>query len=112
MRKIKKTLKKDHKELGVEENSYVAGVLAEIGVHSNLDKFVPLFTQNVETTMETIYNLSINNKIRKNIKTAIEKASKVIYALKNYSRTSTTDKKIKSDIRKSLDSVLTIYQIN
>ncbi len=110
VRKIKKTIKKDLEHLGIEDGSYIAGILAEIGVHQNLEKFVPLFTKNVETTMETIYNLAINNKIRQNIKMAIEKASKIIYALKNYSRTSNTDNKTQADIRKSVDSVLTLYQ--
>ncbi len=110
IRKIKRILKKELESFGIEDSAYIAGILAEIGVHDNVERFVPLFKKNVEPTMETIYNLSINNKIRQNIKTAIEKASKVIYALKNYSRTSNTENKIKGDVRKSLDSVLTIYQ--
>jgi len=110
VRKIKKTIKKDLEQIGIEDSGYIAGILAEIGVHQNLEKFAPLFTKNVETTMETVYNLSINNKIRQNIKTAIEKASKIIYALKNYSRTSNTENKTKADIRKNVDSVLTLYQ--
>lgn len=110
VRKIKKTIKKDLEQLGIEDGNYIAGILAEIGVHQNLERYLPLFTKNVEITMETIYNLAINNKIRQNIKTAIKKASKIIYALKNYSRTSNTDKKTQADIRKSVDSVLTLYQ--
>ncbi len=110
-RKLKKNIKKQLDKLGVEDYNYVAGILVEVGVHNDFEKFVPIFKKNpIEPPMETIYNMAINSKIRQNIKTAIEKASKIIYALKNYSRSTSSEIKIEADIRKSLDSVLTIYQ--
>lgn len=111
VRKLKRKIRQKLDDAQIEKSDYIAGLLAEIGLHDNYEKYFPLFqSSNVEQAMETSYNLTINSKIRQNIKSAIDKASKIIYALKSYSHSGSTGEKNNADIRKNIDNVLTIYQ--
>ena len=110
-RKIKRKLKKELRELSVNNSDYIADILIDINIYKDVEKFILLYnSQNQKLIMETAYNVVTQSNIQNNMKTAINRASKTILALKSYSHTTIDDEKIKTDIPKSIDSVLTIYR--
>jgi signal transduction histidine kinase len=59
--------------------------------------------------LETAYQLSAIQNNSQNIKLAVERASKIVFALKNYARQDNSATMVKTSITDSIDTVLTIY---
>ena len=111
IRKFKRQIKKQLNTHNIEETDYISDTLVDINVFDEIDKFLPLFKHKKQKLiLETAYNVIMHHNIRLNIKTAIDRASKTILALKSYSRTSSIDEKVETDITKSINNVLIIYQ--
>lgn len=109
-RKIKRSVKKDLESLGVEEYDEIAEYLIDIGVHQNIEKFVPLFNDKKSNLiMDTAYQLVSQYKNGDNIKIAVDRAAKIIFALKSYSHQDASGEKIKAKISNGIETVLTIY---
>lgn len=109
-RKIKRKLRKQLEEHEVENADDIADTLVDMSIHSGIDEFMPLIIhKNAEEILETAYNLSVQQKNSQNIKTAVERASKVVFALKNYSRQDHTESMVHANIGEGIDTVLTLY---
>jgi signal transduction histidine kinase len=60
--------------------------------------------------MKLIYDLGGLRLKSKTISTAVDKTSKIVYALKNYSYRDSTGNKVKANLSKTLETVLVIYE--
>ena len=100
---------------GIEGAHQKAGILVRLNAHSQMTKlnndYLPLLRHaqaelilNTANSMATIIN-STNN-----INTAVDSVAKMILALKSFSRVNHQATKIETDLRESLETVLTIYQ--
>jgi len=109
-RSIKKQLKEQLQEYNIENNRLIANNLVDIGVYSIDKSYLPLYrSAHIELIMETTYNLVMQNKNGHNIKEAVNRASKIIFALRSYSYTGQSDEMVKSNIVINIETVLTIY---
>ena len=109
-RQLKRQITQMLEEQEVEDADAVADTFVDIGVYSQVDSYLPLVkNEKGEQILRAVYNLSEQKKNSSNIKVAVERASKVVFALKNYSHRNHTEDKIKSNVLKGLETVLTLY---
>ncbi|MCP4687213.1 MAG: GHKL domain-containing protein, partial [Desulfobacterales bacterium] len=109
-RKLRRKLRRDLEEKEVENADEIADTLVEIGVFDDVDEFVATFRDHdIESVLNAAYNLIIQQKSAKNIEIAVDKASKVVFALKSYAHTDHTDERTLVDIVEGIEVVLTLY---
>lgn len=109
-RSLKRKLMAQLKEYQVEDTRQVADILIDVGVYDRVDRYLVLLKHSqVEWILEVAYNLSsllVNNRT---IQTSVDKASKVVFALKNYARFDRSGDKQLVSITEGLETVLEIY---
>ncbi|MCB0193446.1 MAG: GAF domain-containing protein [Anaerolineae bacterium] len=109
-RKAKRALRKHLEGLALDDADLIADVLSDMGVYSDVDEFIPLFqAEDIAFILQAAYNLSSQQKNSQNITTAVERASKVVFALKSYARYGQSETMIEANITEGIDVVLTIY---
>jgi two-component system, NtrC family, sensor kinase len=80
-------------------------------VYEGIEPFIPLLTRSdSQKILELAYNLSGLQRGSQTIETATERASKVVFALKNYARYDQNNEVMKASIAEGVDTVLTLYQ--
>ena len=109
-REIKKKIRDTFTELGVENNRYLADRLVQVGIYDiqpELRKIAghPHFGKLMQLTY-TILNQQRSNQT---VHLAVEKASRIVKALKTYIHTSNSDEMDTINIRDNIETVLTIY---
>lgn len=109
-RKLRRTLGKELESLEVENVDSIADTLVDIGIYKDITPFVPLF-QNDHTALilQTAYNLAVQQHNSENIKTAVERAAKVVFALKSYAHYDHSGEMVRANILEGIDIVLTLY---
>lgn len=109
-RPLKREITDQLKEYEVDNARNIADLLIDIGVVKEIDSYLPLLRhEQVSWILELAYNLTrllINNKT---ILTSVEKASKVVFALKNYARFDASEEKQLAQVKDGLETVLEIY---
>ncbi|MCG8550592.1 MAG: ATP-binding protein, partial [Desulfobacterales bacterium] len=109
-RKMVRSLNENLSEAGIESGRQMAFFLVQMNVHDRWEMFKPiLFHPESEFILETAYSLHSITRNTKNINQAVDRVSKIIYALKSYIHQSDTNEKIETDIIDSIETVLTIY---
>ena len=95
----------------IDNASVVADRLVDMNLIKCLDNYKPLFFHdNSENIIKAAFSLIQQQSTTKNIQTAVKKASKVVYALKSYSRFSQSEERIQIDLRENIETVLVLYQ--
>jgi PAS domain S-box-containing protein len=107
-RQIRRQLSRELEEQNIPDASEVAEMLVEMGMYDNFNKFLPLL-QDVEI-VKMAYQLSGISRSNTTINTAIDRASKVVFALKNFARQDHSGQKALANLNNSLETVLTLYQ--
>jgi PAS domain S-box-containing protein len=107
-RQIRRQLSRELEEENIPDASEVAEMLVEMGMYENFNAFLPLL-QDVEI-VKMAHRLSGINRSNTTINTATDRASKVVFALKNFARQDHSGHKSKADINNGLETVLTLYQ--
>ncbi len=109
-RTIKRKIASELENDNIDKNDEIAETLVDIGVHDNFDKYIELFkNEHLDLILQTAYFLAVQTKNSENIKTAVDRAAKIIYALKSYSHTGNSEEKVIANITEGLNTVLTIY---
>ena len=108
-RPLRMVLQKDLEELGLEHASLLANKLCQINIYSIDDKLEKLIGTNFHLIVDTLHLLFVEQKNNHTTLTSVEKASRIVKALKMYLHTSETNLPEKFNLRESLDTVLTIY---
>ena len=110
-RAVKYELIEELEELNVDNANTVADFIVELGIHQNPEIYTPLFqTDDPSYTFKVAHQLSGIAKNNKMIKLATDKASKIIFALKNFSRQDQTGEKSTIHLNRSIDDTLVLYQ--
>lgn len=108
-RKFKRKLIAQLEDYEIDNADDIADTLVDMGIYEEIEQFVPLL-QAEDNTLQAAYNLSIQQTSSQNIMMAVERASKIVFALKSYAHTdSQGHKKIKANVTECLDVVLTLY---
>ncbi len=95
---------------GIEDGRSYADKLIKLGIYEKIEDYIPLLKQ--PHTLELLESaLLINQQERNfsNIALAIQKATKIIFSLKNFVRRNNSMEKVEVDLLEGLESVLTIY---
>lgn len=110
-RKLKRALRSQLEELGIESGDTVADRLVIMGVYNEIDAFVPLLQRSDSLhLLEIAYKISELKRGIATINTATDRASKVVFALKTYARYEQSGEKIVASITEGIETILTLYQ--
>ncbi|MFN8457685.1 MAG: PAS domain S-box protein [Anaerolineae bacterium] len=87
-----------------------ADMLVDMGVYDDIEPFVPLLQEPIApAVMEVAYKLARQRKNSDNISLAVERAAKIVFALKSYAHHDHSGAKVMANIQDTLETVLTIY---
>jgi PAS domain S-box-containing protein len=111
-RKLKRSLISQLEDEDIDDADDIADTLVDMGIYE-ADDFL-LLLQKVDRTriLEMAYKLTEIQRGTQTINTATDRASKVVFALKNYARYDSSEAMIQSDIVDGIETVLTLYQNN
>ena len=110
VRKLKRDLTQELETYGMEDPDALADSLVQMGIVENLTDFLPLLrSEHGESVIETANHLSSQFRNSENINVAVDRAAKIIYALKSYVRQDTSGEKVMAKITENIDIVLTLY---
>ncbi len=110
LRTYRKELIQKMEEWNLAEPRDIAEILVSLGVFESPENFKSLIEHpNSQYILNTIYKLSEISKNSKNISTAVEKANKIIFALKTFSRFDQTGEKFASSLKDNIETVLVLY---
>jgi signal transduction histidine kinase len=110
-RQLKRTLQQTLRARGFANADVIAEILGKMGIAVDLDPIEPLLqASDAPSILETAYQLSIVQNNSQNIQLAVDRASRIVYALKNYVRQDVLDVSIYASVSEGIDTVLTLYQ--
>jgi signal transduction histidine kinase len=110
-RQLKRTLKQTLETETIENTDIAADSLSKMGIlPEQLPTLMSLLQSSDNSfTLETAYELSAIQNNSQNIKLAVERAAKIVFALKSYARQDFSEQMMTASITDSIDTVLTIY---
>ncbi len=125
-RQFRRALAPQLKEYGVADAETVADFLVEMGIHAEIEPFLDLLKDEQATALTDVaampavltakeiihlaYSLVMQQRSAENIKLAVERASKVVFALKTYTHHDTTGQMQRIAVTSTIETVLTIYK--
>lgn len=96
---------------GVAHARYCADILVQLKAYDDLDRYLPLLLHpESKLILETAYSLFAIHTNSANINMAVDRVSKIVYALKSFSHFDQLAQPIQADLREGMETVLTIYQ--
>lgn len=111
-RKLKRSLISLLEEAEISDTYEIADTLVDMGIHE-VDDFLTLLRKpDRDRILDLAYKLSEIQRSAQTINTATYRASKVVFALKNYARYDSSEAMIEWDIVQGIETVLTLYQNN
>lgn len=109
-RQLKKLVQRQLESEGIDDADSLACTLLDIGVCNNIEAFLPLLKDSENPNiLEIAYQFATVQKSTKNIITATDRAAKIVFALKSYSRYDQSGSKAIANITDGIDTVLTLY---
>ncbi|HEY9863903.1 MAG TPA: ATP-binding protein [Candidatus Obscuribacterales bacterium] len=109
-REYKRQLSQILKDYQIESSRKIADLLVDIGIYENLEFILPILQHPEQEWILTLaYNLARLQRNNQTMIMAIERASKVVFALKNYARHDNSGKKQSVLITEGIDMVLELY---
>jgi signal transduction histidine kinase len=110
-RKIVKSISKELSELSIDNNRTLATAFMKLNIVDDVKKYLPILQHDKSKyILDTASGIADLNNNTKNINTAVERASKIIFALKSFSRYDHSGETVETDIVENVETVLTIYQ--
>ena len=109
-RQLKKLVQRQLESEGIDDADSLACTLLDIGICNNIEAFLPLLKDSENPhILEIAYQFATVQKSTKNIITATDRAAKIVFALKSYSRYDQSGSKAIANITDGIDTVLTLY---
>ena len=97
--------------MGIGAPDRMANYLVLMGVTNDLEPYWPLFQDaDAEPLLRAACDWAVQRKNVENIRLAMDKTAKIIFALKSYSHFQEDDKPVCLSVTDGLETVLTIYQ--
>jgi len=110
-RQLRRSLKQELDTYGLSDTHNLADVLVQMGITENITTFLPLLQDSQrDLIIEVANNVSRLYRDGNNITLAVERASKIVFALKSYIHQDSSGSLIPTNITSGIDIVLTIYQ--
>lgn len=112
-RSQRKLVRSELEEWGIEDADEISRYLLDLGVYLNITPHRDLLLHDkAEAILHNAYNIKQLLYNSKNITNAVDKASKVVFALKKYSHKDQSEEKVETDLKDNIETVLTIYRNN
>jgi signal transduction histidine kinase len=109
-RQLKRDLLSQLQEREIAKARYISSILTDIGIYQEIDPFLALFqSPEADLILQLAYNLARLHSNSNNIIIAVERASKVVFALKNYARYDPSGEKQRVDLTEGIETVLELY---
>lgn len=109
-RPLKRQLTKELKEVEIANSREIADTLIDLAVYRDIVPFLPLLKHSeVNWILNLAYNLTRLITNNRTIDTAVNRASKIVFALKNYARQDVSEEKQLVKITDGIETVLQIY---
>jgi signal transduction histidine kinase len=106
----KKNISETLEKLNIEDAYSFADTFVDMQIYNNVEKYIDLLKSDDNTLiMNMAYILTGLQRSTENIEFAANRASKVVFALKNFARIGNSDEKVLSDIVEGIETVLTLY---
>ncbi|GAK55044.1 two-component sensor histidine kinase [Candidatus Vecturithrix granuli] len=109
-RKLRRDLRQELETHQIANAEMFADTLVDMGIYEDITPFITLFQDGHSTEiLRAAYNLTSQQHHSQNIMMAVERASKVVFALKNYAHYDHSDEMTRTNITEGIDIVLTLY---
>ncbi len=109
-RKVRRGLRRQLETRDIKDADLIAESLVNMGIYEEIEHFIPLLEEeNSIFIVQAAYDLYTQQSNSKNIKIAVERASKVLFALKSYTHQNPSGQMSKASIPDTIEIVLTIY---
>ncbi|MDM8558741.1 ATP-binding protein [Candidatus Parabeggiatoa sp. HSG14] len=109
-RAAKKTLTTELKQCGIANPRTFTDTFISLGIYAQLDQYLPLLQNaNSDFVFEIAYKLSTLTRSTENIIAAVERAAKVVFALKTFARHDKSGEKTTAHLQEGLETVFTLY---
>ena len=109
-RLARRALARQLETAGIDDSRRLADLLIDIGVRDRLDLVLPILHHPDRDWLLTLaYDLTRLRGNSETILDAVERASKVVFALKNYAHVEHSEEKQPVDVRASIETVLELY---
>ncbi|MBW4551103.1 MAG: HAMP domain-containing protein [Aphanocapsa sp. GSE-SYN-MK-11-07L] len=110
-RQLRRRLQQVLTEQRIENAEILANTLSKMGITAELKPILPLLqAPNAAFILDTSYHLSSVQNNSQNIRLAVDRASRIVYALKSYVRQDVSDQPVRASVPETIDTVLTLYQ--
>jgi signal transduction histidine kinase len=109
-RTLKRQLTQELKNSKIDKSRQIADLLIDIGIYEEIGSFLPLLQHSqVDWILQLVYNLNSLISNNRTIKTSVERASKIVFALKNYARQDLQGETELALITDGIETVLEVY---
>ena len=109
-RQLKKAVQRQLETEKIDNADSLACTLLDIGISSDIEPFLGLLKDpDNHKILQTAYQFATVQKSTKNIATAIDRAAKIVFALKSYARYDQSGNKVIANITDGIETVLTLY---
>jgi signal transduction histidine kinase len=109
-REFKETLIQQLELSEIEDAESLADTLVDIRIYNEIDTFLPLLkTAGSANLLDTVYKLSGLKRGIQTINSAIDRVSKVVFALKTYARYDSSGEMTSADLIEGIETALTLY---
>lgn len=109
-RSLKKKISKIFEKHDIKNAYSFADTFVDMMVVENVENYLDLLqNENSEKIIETAYKITGLQRSTENIEFAADRASKVVFALKNSSRVNNYEEQVLADVTEGIESVLILY---
>lgn len=109
-RQYRKSLITELESKNIKDCYSIADTMVDLGVFENIEPYIPLLKDDKAIEILQTAHILSSIKFSSNIvNTAIEKVSKIVYSLKNFTRFDKEGHKELTDLNDSIETVLTLY---
>ncbi|NJO52606.1 MAG: GHKL domain-containing protein [Leptolyngbyaceae cyanobacterium RM2_2_4] len=110
-RQLKRQIKQSLDNQGIAQAETLSGTLSKMGITVALDPILPLLRMaNAPAMLQTVYQLVVVQNNSQNIRLAVERASRIVYALRNFARQDVLGVPSYASISEGIETVLMLYQ--
>ena len=110
-RLFKRTLTHTLEENGLDNARSLADTLTDMGIYEQINAFLPLLRDpDARWMLQLAYNLSRLQSNSQNILIAVERAAKIVFALKSYAHYDSSGSKQLAQVADGLETVLELYR--
>jgi signal transduction histidine kinase len=110
-RPLRKALAQLLQQHHIDNAKGMAERLLDIGLYEGVEQYIPFLRgENVDWSLHLLYNLTRLQNNSRNIQIAVDRASKTVFALKNYAHFDHSGQKTCVVLTEGIETVLELYQ--